>query len=163
MARNVLIPTDFTIRSLSAIQALMENKHDREVNIVLLHILDLEYDIIELLFLNQFVKPYSLISDEFEEACEVLKKKHRSRLASLKVRFAYNDGKSYLRNVLKSEGIDEIIIPEAIELELPSKRSVPMIKVLKSLGYPVYCIPEEKMTENYSVLSALNVQVIKAY
>ncbi len=163
MARNVLIPTDFTIRSLTAIQALMENERGDEVNIVLLHILDLEYDIIELLFLKQFVKPYSLVSNEFDEACEVLKKKHQSRLLSLKIRFAYNDSKAYLRNVLESEAIEEIIIPEAIELELPSKRSVPMVKVLKSLGYPVYSIPEEKISENYSVLSALNVQVIKAY
>lgn len=163
MARTVLIPTDFTIKSLSTIQALMENEHGEEVNIVLLHILDLEYDIIELLFLNQFVKPYSLISDEFDEACEVLKKKHQSKLLSLSIRFAYNDGKGYLRNVLESESVGEIVISEAIELGLPSKRSVPMIKVLKSLGYPVYCIPEEKISENYSVLSALNVQVIKAY
>lgn len=163
MARNVLIPTDFTIKSLSTIQALMDNERSSEVNIVLLHILDLEYDIIELLFLNQFVKPYSLVSEDFNEACEVLKKKYQSRILSLKIRFAYNDSRGYLRNVLESEGIDEIIIPEAIELELPSKRSVPMPKVLKKLGYPVYSIPEEKISETYSVLSALNVQVIKAY
>lgn len=163
MTRNVLIPTDFTIKSLSAVQALLSMEQECEMNVVLLHILKLENSVIELLFMNQFVKPYTLVSDEFEEACEVLKKKYQSRLLSLNIRFAYNDGKAYLKNVLESEAIDEIVLAETIDLDMPSKRSVEMPSLLKKLGYPIYNIPEDKIIETYTSLSALNIQAIKAY
>lgn len=162
MKKNILIPTDFTIGSLALIPKMVSLNADHQLNILLLHVLRLSYNVHELLFLNRYMSRHMLMSSAFAEACEVLEKRYESFNLNINTRVVYGDTHRYLRNILEAENIDEIYMREDIILSLPSPYSVHMRPLLNKMPVPVTYISNIDISSINTVLDPLNIETFKS-
>ncbi|HEY0610546.1 MAG TPA: hypothetical protein VGD35_12840, partial [Chitinophaga sp.] len=64
--KNILIPTDFSIRSLDLVKAAVHAGINEPMNILLVHCFKMSDNIQELMMLSRRMKDYEHISDEFK-------------------------------------------------------------------------------------------------
>lgn len=138
MTRNILIPTDFTIRSLKLVNAAVQEFGNCPLHITLVHATEPDDSISGLLMLHKRQPLHQLYTEEFREACEVLKNKFASSVKSIKVELYYGSGRGYCRNFLEARKIDAVLLPEDFTLGMPSRYSRDIQPDLKKSGYPVF-------------------------
>jgi len=157
--KNVLIPTDFSIKSLKLINAAVERFKDEGLNIVLVHALEPDHSISGLLLLNKRMKVHELYTQEFREACEVLRNKYASAIGKLVVDFYYGTTNYYKVNYLEGRNIDVVMFPSDYTLQLPSKASNNMQAIFGKGDYKIFYekiqSSKQKSTVEESSLSEL--------
>lgn len=146
--KNILIPTDFSIRSLKLVSAAAGRFQDEQLNIILVHALEPDNSISGLLMLNKRLKAHQLYSEEFTEACEVLRNKYASVIHKMKVEFYYGETRFYRKGFLEAREIDAIFFSSEYTLGLPSKSSMDMQKIFGNSGYPVFLESGNTITNN---------------
>lgn len=161
MVRNILIPTDFTARSLAIIPKVMSLRSDHKLNILLFHVLYVRFNAHELLFMNRYLGGRKLVSKEFVEACEVLEQRFQSLKVSINTRIAYGSTLPYIKNIIQAEEISEIFMHDDIILSLPSENSVHMEPLLKKTGVPVTYISDVEIKSVYKTLETLTANTYK--
>ena len=135
--KNILIPTDFSIKSLKLVSIVAEHFPNKELNIILVHALEPDSSISGMLMLSKRLKVNTLCSDEFRDACEVLRNKYASTIVKIKIEFYFGTSRFYRNNYLNARQIDLIVFPTDYVLAAPSKHSVDMGKLFSNSGYPV--------------------------
>lgn len=135
--KNILIPTDFTVKSLKLINRAVEHYNGEELNILLVHALEPDHSISGLLLLNKRLNVHRLYTDQFQEACEVLRNKYASVIRKIKIEFYYGSTRSYLNNFLEARNIDAILFAGDYELSKPSVASRDALQVWGKCNYPV--------------------------
>ncbi len=85
MCKTILIPTDFTIRSLGLLKTALDEHEDQEVNIILGHGARLSTSIADLLLYSKSRLIQSLITKDFEEALQVIKSKYESQINGMRI------------------------------------------------------------------------------
>lgn len=136
--KNVLIPTDFTIKSLKLITAAVERFKNEGLNITLVHALEPDHSISGMLMLNKRMKVHELYTQEFREACEVLRNKYASAINKLVVDFYYGTTNYYKISYMEGRNIDAVIFPSDYTLQLPSKASNNMHVIFGKGNYKIY-------------------------
>jgi hypothetical protein len=137
--KNVLLPTDLTVQSLSAIHTVVKYANGEKVVIRLVHLLSLPTSISDLLFAEQ-QKPYAAVSEHFVEAYQMLQYKYRSSIEKIHFEFVYYSTSRYLNNYIEGNHIDEIYLLDNFSYMQPLQQSqnidalfrkckVPLIKV----------------------------------
>lgn len=136
--QNILIPTDFTVRSLKLITAATKHFEGKQLQIHLIHALEPDDSISGLLFMNKRLKVSSLYDETFLQACEILKNKHASVIHKITVAFYLGASKSYRSNFLNARKIDAIILPTDYKFKNDtSPDSVDPIKLWRKSDVPV--------------------------
>ncbi|QEH42541.1 hypothetical protein [Chitinophaga sp. XS-30] len=148
--KNILVPTDLSIRSLSYLHSLAE-QHNEELNITLMHALKLPDSILDFWVFSRSPKHYALVSNEFREACEVMKNKYSGVINTLQVEFFYGTTTPALRNFLKAHEIHEIALPEGLRYQCPCNDSYNPDRLIKKCKLPVKHL---KMTVQKQVITA---------
>ncbi len=139
MKKNVLIPTDFTIESLNVVKSVLNNRPDGcRYNIVLLHGIRMSDSITDLLFFSKAKVLESLNSRSFEEACDVIKNKYASAVASIRTDIYTGNTRAAFNDYLIANRIDEVYIPGRYDLQLNSKKSIDILPYIKGCKRPVY-------------------------
>jgi len=85
MLKTVIVPTDFTIESLSVVKTILNNSEEgQRFNIILLNGALLNESIMDLMFFskNKYIKEIS--SPEFEDAYAIIKNKFESKINSFR-------------------------------------------------------------------------------
>lgn len=136
--KNILIPTDFTIKSLKLINRAVARFPDTALHITLVHALEPDHSISGLLMLNKRLNVHSLYTTAFLEACEVLRNKYGPAIEKIKVEFYYGSTKAYCKSFLEARNIDAILFAEDYELELPSPSSREAREVWSKSNCPVF-------------------------
>jgi hypothetical protein len=136
--KNILIPTDFNIKSLKLINKAVERFQSEELNIILVHALEPDHSISGLLMLNKRLDVHQLYTNEFVSACEVLRNKYASVVRKIKIEFYYGSTKAYRNNFLSARGIDAILFAEDYELNPPSAASQNQLKLWATCDCPVF-------------------------
>lgn len=136
--KHVLIPTDFSIKSLKLVNAAVARFPEEELNITLVHALEPDHSISGLLLLSKRLSVHQLCTQEFMEACEVLRNKYASAVLHIRMEFYYGTTRAYLKNFLEARKVDAILLPEGNMLKMPSKASRDLIPELRRSGYPVF-------------------------
>jgi len=132
MNKKILIPTDFSIESLTMVKTLMAQKPSHVVyDIILLHGVDLNDSITDLLFFSRSKVLSSLSNPQFEEACAVIQNKFVSEIRSLRKDIFTGTTQLSFNNYLEANRIDEIYLPENYELNLTNKKSFDLIPYIK--------------------------------
>lgn len=134
--KNILVPTDFSIRSLGYIHSVVE-KQNEPVNIIFMHALKMPDSIIDLLMFSRGSRHHDLITSEFREACEILKNKYASAIHSLNVEFFVGTTNAAFRNFLLANNINEIASPVEDVYHLPCKDSFNPRRLIKKCRYPL--------------------------
>ncbi len=136
--KHILIPTDFTIKSLKLIRAAVDRFPGEALHITLVHALEPDNSISGLLMMSKRLSVHQLCPQEFTEACEVLRNKYTSVVQRIKVEFYYGATKAYLRNFLEARNIDAVLLAKDYTLKKPSKSSKDLYPELVNSGYPVH-------------------------
>lgn len=133
--KHLLIPTDFSIHSLKAVQAAVDAIPGHPLKITLFHLLSMPVAVTELLRRPKSIKGLNLVSEEFNDACAVLKNKYSSRIKDLKIEIAVGETKAFLANYLEGAKVDVVILQAGAKLDLPCKRSIDMVRLIRRTGW----------------------------
>jgi len=136
--KNILIPTDFSIKSLKLVKAAVERFPGEPLQVILVHALKPDNSISGLLMLNKRLAVHQLYTQEFTEACEVLQNKYASVLKKVRIEFYYGGTKSYLKHFLEARNIDAILLAKDYTLQPPSKAGRDLYPELRNSGCPVF-------------------------
>jgi hypothetical protein len=135
---TILIPTDFSIKSLKLINCATQRFADRPLHIILVHAIEPDHSIGGLLMLNKRLDVHRLYSAEFLEACEVLRNKYASQIHKIRIEFYYGSTKAYLKNFLQARNIEAILLPSDYKFNTPSPASRDGIALWQSCALSVY-------------------------
>lgn len=134
--KNILVPTDLSIRSLSYLHNLAE-KTDGNVNIILMHALKMPDSILDLWTFTKSGRHHTLITGDFREACEVMKNKYATTIQSIQVEFFYGSTSPALRNFLSAHNIHEVAMPAGLPYQCPGRDSYNPESLLKKCRLPL--------------------------
>lgn len=111
MYKTILIPTDFSIESLSLLKVALEEHPDEQLDILLVYGYLLPQSISELLFYSPARILDKLETEDFKEAGSILRNKAGSRIRSMKKVLFTGHTKSAFNSFLRFHNVDEVVIP----------------------------------------------------
>ncbi|MBK7884605.1 MAG: hypothetical protein IPJ81_13105 [Chitinophagaceae bacterium] len=129
--KKILIPTDFTVKSLILVRETIEQATEEKIQIVLVHGIQPPSSITELLFFSKSKLINSLQTEEFINACKLIKSKYQSRISSMYVDIIMGNNRSYFHNYLTGNQIDEIYFPLNYKMAVKHPLSFDIIHLLK--------------------------------
>lgn len=155
--KNILIPTDFSIRSLNYVHSIVAQHPGEKVNIIFMHALEMPDSLFDLVTYTRNSRHVELITNDFQDGCEIIRNKYSSAINQLKIEFFHGTTRVALRNFLMAQNIDLIIQPADQEFTPPSKRSYDPEKLLSRCNYPKMKIQlqRRKYITDRSTISAL--------
>ena len=133
--KNILVPTDFTLQSLSIIHEIV-NSEEEKVNIHLFHMVLPSNDLTELFFQRKS-HLYGQVPDAFTEALQVLKNKYLKQIGSITIQFYYGNRVAVVNDIVESNNIDSIYLLVNHHYRLPLASSVDMVSLAKKCKLPV--------------------------
>ncbi|MEA1785685.1 hypothetical protein U1E44_06260 [Arenibacter sp. GZD96] len=129
--KKILVPTDFTVESLSILKKALENNPNEKLDILLVHGVSFSNAITDLLFFRRHQYIASLENNEFCEANDILKNKFASNINSLvsDVFIGYN--LNAFKNYVEGNKIEEAYIPANYNLKKANKDSQDILPYIK--------------------------------
>jgi hypothetical protein len=149
--KHVLIPTDFSIRSLRVIHGVIEKFSDEKITIVMMHALRMPTSITDLMMLARRSAHHDLITDDYKDACEIIRNKYASNIKLLKTEFLFGNTSAVFRNFLQYQNIDVIAYADKEEFRQAGKDSYNPAALIKKSKYPVYQVPLKQRKEKFLV------------
>lgn len=111
MRKTILVPTDFTVQSLSVLKTILaSNTTQTKFDIILSHGLSLTDSIRDLLFYSKNKQISSLSNPAFDEAIEVIRNKYESQINSLRVDLFTGYNQTAFNNYLEGNKVDQIVM-----------------------------------------------------
>jgi hypothetical protein len=138
--KTILIPTDFTQRSLDCIPGLCSQYDTQKVSFVFVHMFKLSDSIGDLLMLSRRSREFENISDEFYNRCTTYKSQLPS-IEAIKIEFFYGSTMSMFRNFLDNHEVDCVLDPSDCSYSID-----PLILINKS-GLPVVSLMKVQKSE----------------
>ncbi|MEC7263453.1 MAG: hypothetical protein VXW38_06905 [Bacteroidota bacterium] len=149
--KKVLIPTDFSVKSLELVRKTIEDNQNVLLEIILLHGTHLSNSITDLLFFSKSRMIKDLQTEEFTEAINVLKNKYPIKLDSLYVDLITSKNKAYFLNYLEAAKIDEIVVPQKGFLDFKKAKGFDTLSLLDSCGIPCTYMNFDEVMEGAEV------------
>ncbi|MDC6386507.1 hypothetical protein D2V93_05395 [Flagellimonas taeanensis] len=145
--KKILIPTDFSVKSLELVRKAIVETGDQPLEIVLLHGTILSNSITDLLFFSKTRLVRELQSKEFVEACTVLKNKYPAKIHSLYVEVITSNSSAYIKNFVDATQISEIFVPPHGVLNFKGAKGFDTLPLFPKCGVPCFYLDQEKQTE----------------
>jgi hypothetical protein len=145
--RNVLIPTDFSVASLTLVEQTAQTLEGESLSIVLFHAFEIPTFASDLLDIRNKLPYQDLVTEAFRTACKRIKLQHSKTLRSIAIRHMYGDTVAVFRNFVDANDIDLIVIPEGYVFHvvhpgsvnpqpLFTRASVPLLTAFKPVPKP---------------------------
>lgn len=134
---NILIPTDFTLESLSWIRSAIRLSGSSANNIILFHAFSIPQSPFDLLATEEPTLPQGLLTEKFRQACKNIKEESNGKVGKIVLRIMRGDGAPLFRNFLDANDIDLIYFPEDVPLRRCHPNSVDPAPLLNSCKLPV--------------------------
>jgi hypothetical protein len=151
--KNILIPSDFSIKSLDYINDLLYTYRNEQMNIVLVHVFLMSDSITELMLLSRRRKEYDFISPEFWNRCKQLEYEHWPQINSIRVECFYGSTVAVFKNFLEGQKIDEIVYPQHYQFRKLSKMSLDPARLIARSGLEVKLLTSESMAKEATPVS----------
>lgn len=135
--KNVLIPTDFSLRSLDMISQTAETLSSEKLNIILFHVFNMPTDILDLMFLGKESYAADLITEPFRKECRKVKQQYSYNISSISFKHFYGNNMAVFNNFLEANKIDLIVCPDDTVISRPHKQSADPIKLIHKSSLPV--------------------------
>jgi DNA polymerase elongation subunit (family B) len=152
MAKTILIPTDFTVRSLNLVKiALQKNYQSQEkLRIILVHGIMAPTSITELLFYSKAKELEELENAEFQASCKLLLGKFDEKIERMTIDLFSGFNQSAFENYLDANRVDEAYIPANYKLKLTSRSSFDLIPFFSKSKLPLTRIDLEGLSSSAS-------------
>lgn len=148
--KNILIPTDFHIESLTCIPDLCRQSQHSELQLIFIHFFKISDSISDLLMLSRRSREYQHISDEFYEICEKIKATY-PQVKSIKIEFFYGSTLKTFKIFLEEHDIDTVLDLGNCSTKPLNKLSIdPAQLIAKSRLKVIKITPEPKEQTQYA-------------
>lgn len=134
--KTILIPTDFSQRSLDCIPSLSSQYDTQKVSFVFVHMFKLSDSIGDLLMLSRRSREFENISDEFYNRCTTYKNQLKN-IEAIKIEFFYGSTMSMFRNFLENHEVDCVLNPEDCSYNKINKSSIDPLTLIEKSNLPV--------------------------
>lgn len=134
---NILVPTDFTVASVSWIRAAVRASKSDECNIILFHAFAIPDSPFDLLANDEPPVPSGILTDAFRVACKQAKMEANKKVRKIVVRTLRGNSRPLFRNFIDANGIDMIYFPEDAVLTKPHPLSLDPSPLFKDCGAPI--------------------------
>lgn len=151
--KNVLLPTDLTVQSLYPVHEICSKAGDEKCNIYIIHTLNMPDGIMDLLFLQER-KPYKMLSPQFLEAIELLRRKYSAVINILSFEFLWSHSRAYLRHYMRGRDIGAIYLNKDHAYRHGLPQSVNCLPVLHKCRIPVVYVQKAER-EEYGTFTTL--------
>jgi hypothetical protein len=161
--KNILVPTNLTVGSLSVVQYALHQFKGYAFNITLLHVLPLPDAISDLLMLSRKSDENEHIPAEFHEAVQRLTLLFPLRISSIQIEHQYGLSASILSQIITSKEIDLILHCKTVFKSAANSDEQKLLKLLDESAYPVLYVPEVPLTDtpkNISFILEENVNCV---
>lgn len=126
--KTILIPTDFSVSSLSTLKSLLSNNtQQHKYNIVLLHGYFTSDSVTDLLFFSKTNELRKLMRPEFKEALMVLKNKYASDINNIREDLFTGYTQRAFDNYVEANAIEEVYLPENYSFASFTKQSFSLL------------------------------------
>ncbi len=126
--KKILVPTDFSIGSLNVIHSIAA-RFNEPVQVILFHAVYVSNNISDLLFMTRNIKQ-TYITNDYREACEILKNKYFSRI-HLKTDFFFGSSSMAFNNFVEANNADYIAINAQHTYKETYKNSIDAIPLIR--------------------------------
>lgn len=138
--QHILIPTDFSIRSLRVIHGVVDRFGHEPLNIVMMHAVKMPGSIMELMMLSRRFTYTDLITADYKDACEIIRNKYASSIQSLKTEFLVGNTQGVFRNFLLYHKIDLIACSSEVLFQKAGKDSYDPQALIRKSKCPVHYV-----------------------
>lgn len=135
--KNILIPTDFSIRSLGYVHSVVAHHPNESVNIIFMHAMTMPDSLFDLITYTRNSRHVDLITADFKDGCEIIRNKYASSVNKLKVEFFHGNTRAAFRNFCLAQNVDLILLPADNDFHCPSGRSYNPAKLISTSKYPL--------------------------
>jgi hypothetical protein len=135
--KTILIPTDFKTESLNCIPELLKKVYPDELNIIMVHIMDITDSIQELLMLSRRSAEYRHVPEGFYKQCADLKSKYPERIGNIRVEFFYGSTVAVFNNLLDANDIDAVVKLNNYTYDELTQNSIDPSKLISRCNKPV--------------------------
>jgi hypothetical protein len=113
MAKTLLIPTDFTVKSLNLVKIALQENQDKsdKLRIILIHGLMAPTSITDLLFFSKSKILAELETPEFQASCKMLIGKFDEKIERMTIDLFSGYNQSAFENYLEGNQVDEVYVP----------------------------------------------------
>ena len=130
---NILIPTDFSLSSLNAVNGLLKRHPEKKFNIALVHFFKLSDSESELLMLTRRNREYMHISQEFEDLLDDIRKNFPQQIVRIHTEFFYGNTVAIFKHFLEARSIKNIVTLNGHSYKQLTKNSIdPQLLVKRS-------------------------------
>lgn len=112
MPKTILVPTDYTIRSLHILKHVVDREQSGRLDIVFFSGVVLQDSITELLYFSKRTTIENLITAEFKEACQIIRNKYARQISSMRYDIFTGLTQAAFENFLEGNSIDKLYIPQ---------------------------------------------------
>lgn len=133
MAKTLLIPTDFTVKSLNLLKiALQKNANSEEkLRIILVHGLWMSSSITEMLFLSKKKLLEKLETPDFSASCKMLMGKYEHIIDQLSIDLFSGRNQGAFQNYLEGNKVDEAYLSPSYKFNLKNSSSFDLSPFLR--------------------------------
>jgi hypothetical protein len=152
--KNVLLPTDLTVQSLSPVHNIVRDANNEKVVIHLVHMLSLPTSITDLLFIKEN-KPYNKVPLNFVEGLQVLRNKYKESVEEINFDFVYCSSSLYLNNFIVSNRIEAVYVLDNYDYKQPLQQSEDFTAFIEKCKTSLIKLPVQRVLSEYPILSSL--------
>jgi hypothetical protein len=150
--KNILIPTDFSLRSLDMVKAAVNHAQlHAPMNILLVHFFKMSDNMQELMLLSRRMKDYEHISTEYRNTMAQLQKQYPARINGIRVECFYGSTLAVFKNFLHGNGISLIACDEHYRFVKVTRNSIDPLNIIKKSGCALLPLNTGSQEENLRI------------
>ncbi|MBL7719454.1 MAG: hypothetical protein JNL72_11500 [Flavipsychrobacter sp.] len=159
--KKILIPTDFSISSLNVIHSVVE-QFSEPVEIVLFHGVYVANSISDLLFMSKKVTS-TYITNDYNDACQVLKNKYSSQIKVMKTLFFYGNSPLAFNDFVEANNVDCIIYNDQHKYKETYKYSIDTIPFIRKSKFKTLALSVDAKAKKVTEESTLSELFLSTY
>ena len=148
--KTILIPTDFSNRSLSVVKTAMTCAKDEEAKLLLVHGIYLPDSITDLLFFSKTNLINSLETEDFVSSCWLIRNHFQSKINSLHLDVFTGLNMAAFNQYLEVNEVDEAFIPKHHTFSRRHQRSFDLVPYIRKSDLIFTEVASEKVLERES-------------
>lgn len=129
--KNILIPTDFSLTSISLIKNALNHYDDKRLNVVLVHGYNLTDSITDLLFFSKTREIDAMMSSDFKDGLMILKNHFASRINRIDVELYTGFTKNAFKKMIKARGVTDAFIFQNYQAQKANRNSFDITPLLQ--------------------------------
>lgn len=159
--KTYLIPSDFSLESLKALDLLATKPGISGAKIVFLHAFKIADSTSDMLFLSRRNRDLQHIGNQFLETLDAYKAKYPGLFSAFAIEYFYGSTTITFKNFLKAQNIDLIIKATDMPFKPINKYSINPQILIERAGCPVLNLDGVKDTEVHTISKKLEPSTIQ--